>query len=69
MYSLVFQIVLDSASKLVALIVYKFVGIMAPSFICPNNNHYHQHGMDIQIVRPYKEKDLTLISSLIVKNP
>jgi hypothetical protein len=68
MYSLVFQIVFDNASKLVALIVYKFVGIMAPSFICPNNNHYHQHGKGKQIVRPYKEKDLTSISSFIVKN-
>jgi hypothetical protein len=68
MYSHVFQMVFDSASKRVALIVYKFVGIMALSFICPNNNHYHQHGISRQIVRPYKEKDLTSISSFIVKN-
>jgi len=69
MYSPIFQIMFDSASKLVALIVYKFVGIMALSCICPNNNQYHQHGIGRQIVRPYKEKELTSISSFIAKNP
>jgi len=42
----------DNASKLVALIVYKSLGVMAPSFICPNNNHYHQHGIGSQIFKP-----------------
>jgi hypothetical protein len=35
----------DSGSKLVALIVYKSPGVMPPNFTCPNNNHYHQHGI------------------------
>jgi hypothetical protein len=59
----------NTASKLVALIVYKSLGVMAPSFICPNNNHYHQHGIGSQRLRPYKERDFTSISRFIVKNP
>jgi hypothetical protein len=58
-----------SLSKLVALIVYKSPEIIAPSFVYPNNNHYCQHGIGRQRVKPYKEKDLTLVSSFIVKNP
>jgi hypothetical protein len=57
----------DNVSKLVELIVYKSPEIMAPSFTYPNNNHYHQH-KGKQRVKPYKEKDLTSISSFIVIN-
>jgi hypothetical protein len=56
----------DDGSKLVALIIYKSLGVMAPNFICPNNNHYHACN---QTLRPYKERDFTLISSFIVRNP
>jgi hypothetical protein len=59
----------ESASKLVALIVYKSPGVMTPNFTCPNNNHYHQHGIGRQKLREYKGKDFTSISSFIVKNP
>jgi hypothetical protein len=69
MYSPVFQTMLDSASKLVALIVCKSLIIMAFCFTYPNNNHYHQHGLGRQKVRPYKEKDLTSFSNFIVRNP
>jgi hypothetical protein len=60
---------LDNASKLVTLIICKSLGVMVPSFTYPNNNHNHQHGIGKQKVRPYKEKDLTSVSTFIVKNP
>jgi hypothetical protein len=56
----------NSGSKLVALIVCKSRGVMAPNFTYPNNNHYHQHGIGRQKFRPYKERDFTSINSFIV---
>jgi len=54
----------NDANKLVALTVYKSLGVMAPSFVCSNNNHYH---VGSQTLKPYKERDFTSISSSLSK--
>ncbi len=68
MFTCILDIMFDNVSKLLALIVCKSLGVMAPNFTYPNNNHNHQHGIGKQKVNLYKEKDLTSINSFIVKN-